>query len=204
MDVTVRPAQISDIPELARVLGIAFADDPIMSWFIPDEVSRPRRAALFFASLTRLQFIEHGGVEVAEDDTGALVGAAVWAPPGHWHTSNGTILRAVPDLMRAFRLRTPKAARMSDRMAAAHPRDPHWYLAFIGTLPSARGRGFGQALMNSRLDRCDAEGAPAYLESSKPDNVPYYERFGFEKRGELDATNGGPLLWPMWRTPINK
>ncbi|NNH68876.1 GNAT family N-acetyltransferase [Nocardia uniformis] len=204
MDVTVRPALTSDIPELGRVLGIAFADDPVMTWSIPDATSRPRRAAIAFATLTRLQFIQHGGVEVAEDDTGAIVGAAVWAPPGQWHTSNATILRAMPHLVRAFGLRTPRAARMSDRMAAAHPRDPHWYLAFIGTLPTARGRGYGRALMSSRLDRCDAEGVPAYLESSKPDNVPYYERFGFEKTGDLDVTKGGPLMWPMWRTPISK
>ena len=30
-----------------------------------------------------------------------------------------------------------------------------------------------QLLVHSRLDRCDAERAPAYLEASKPDLVPY-------------------------------
>ncbi|WP_143860746.1 GNAT family N-acetyltransferase, partial [Nocardia cerradoensis] len=69
----------------------------------------------------------------------------------------------------------------------AHPREPHWYLAVLGTLPGVRGQGYGQALMRSRLDRCDAEGIPAYLESSKPQNVPYYERFGFDVTGTLAA-----------------
>ena len=55
--------------------------------------------------------------------------------------------------------------------------------------------------MSSRLDRCDAEYAPAYLESSNPDNVPYYERFGFEVTGELRLPDGGPSLIPMWRKP---
>lgn len=201
MDVTVRPALISDIPELGRVLGIAFADDPIISWLIPDDASRPRRAAIMFGTLTRRNFLDHGGVEVAEDSTGAMIGAAVWGPPGHWNTSTSTVLRSMPNLARAFRFRLLAAGQLSERIAAAHPREPHWYLAYIGTLPAARGRGAGHALMTSRLDRCDAEGAPAYLESSKSDNVPYYERFGFEKTGDLDATGGGPLLWPMWRTP---
>jgi hypothetical protein len=53
--------------------------------------------------------------------------------------------------------------------------------------------------MASRLDRCDAEHAPAYLESSNPDNVPYYMRFGFEVTGEIQLPNGGPTMWPMWR-----
>ena len=55
--------------------------------------------------------------------------------------------------------------------------------------------------MRSRLDRCDAEHAPAYLESSNPDNVPYYQRFGFEVTGEITLPNGGPTLIPMWRAP---
>ncbi len=67
--------------------------------------------------------------------------------------------------------------------------------------PTVRGTGFGQALMRSRLDRCDAEYAPAYLESSNPDNIPYYERFGFRVTGEIRLPEGGPSLWPMWRQP---
>ncbi|MEV6773319.1 GNAT family N-acetyltransferase [Nocardia sp. NPDC051030] len=201
MDVTVRPALASDIPTLARVLGEAFADDPIIAWLIPNEAARPQRAAVMFGALVRHHFLAQGGVEVALDDTGTMVGAAVWSPPGHWHTSDADSVRMLPNLVRAFRLRLLQAGQMTERMAAAHPQDPHWYLAIIGTLPSTRGRGFGHALLSSRLDLCDAEGAPAYLESSKPENVPYYERFGFEVTGELDATKGGPLLWPMWRSP---
>ncbi|MBL1077054.1 GNAT family N-acetyltransferase [Nocardia sp. 2] len=201
MDLTVRPAQAADIPELGRVLGLAFQDDPIATWLLPDDATRARRNGYMFATLTRHQFLRHGGVEVAVDDAGAMVGAAVWASPGTWHTSQLTTLRCMPALVRAFRGNVMNAAKMSERMAEHHPREPHWYLAFIGTLPSARGKGYGQALLNSRLDRCDAEGVPAYLESSKPDNVPYYERFGFDKSGELDVTEGGPPLWPMWRTP---
>jgi hypothetical protein len=41
-------------------------------------------------------------------------------------------------------------------------------------------------MMQSRLDRVDAERAPApYQESSNPDNMPYYMRFGFEVTGEI-------------------
>jgi hypothetical protein len=53
--------------------------------------------------------------------------------------------------------------------------------------------------MRSRLDRVDAEHAPAYLESSNPVNVPYYQRFGFEITGDITLPNGGPKLIPMWR-----
>ncbi|APA98539.1 GNAT family N-acetyltransferase [Nocardia seriolae] len=201
MGITVRPAQLSDIPELARVLGIAFCDDPIVAWLIRDDATRARRASLLFTAQARHHFIPVGGAEVACNDANSIVGVALWAPPGRWHVDDATTLRQLPSLVRAFRHRLPTVARMAERMMAAHPREPHWYLAAIGTLPGVRGCGYGRALLDSRLERCDAEGLPAYLESSKPANVPYYERFGFETDGTLDATDGGPPLWPMWRTP---
>ena len=51
------------------------------------------------------------------------------------------------------------------------------------------------------LERCDAEGLPAYLESSKERNVPFYRRHGFEVREEIHFGPGGPPMWPMWRAP---
>jgi len=51
-------------------------------------------------------------------------------------------------------------------MKRVHPEEPHWYLAVIGSDPTVRGQA-SAVLMRSRLDRCDAEYCPAYLESTK-------------------------------------
>ncbi|MGF6883509.1 GNAT superfamily N-acetyltransferase [Nocardia sp. GAS34] len=201
MERIVRAATRSDVPELARVLGLAFADDPVIGWLIPDPTTRAERAARLFAAQVRHQFLAAGAVDVAIDDAGAMAGVAVWAPPGIWTPSAWTQLRMLPGLWRGFRGGLATAARLADRMARHHPTEPHWYLAFLGTLPTARGRGFGHALLAPRLEYCDEVGAASYLESSKPENVPYYERFGYESDGELDLTEGGPPMWPMWRAP---
>lgn len=79
----------------------------------------------------------------------------------------------IPAFIRVFAFRSVKARAVREVMKRVHPEEPHWYLAAIGSDPTVRGRGFGQALMRSRLDRCDAEYCPAYLESTKPENVPY-------------------------------
>jgi ribosomal protein S18 acetylase RimI-like enzyme len=84
---------------------------------------------------------------------------------------------------------------------ASHPEESHWYLSTLGTSADARGTGDGKLLLSPRLDRVDAEHAPAYLESSKEANIPYYERFGFEVTGEIVVPNGGSTLWSMWRQP---
>ena len=45
---------------------------------------------------------------------------------------------------------------------------------------------------------CDAQGLPAYLESSHPRNVPLYERHGFEVMGVIQPGDFPPLI-PMLR-----
>ena len=199
MEITVRPVVESAVPELSRVLARAFDDDPMIQWCIPSERGRPRRAALMFEALINHLYLPHGAVDAAFDESGRIVGGAVWLPPGTWDPGAGDSPRMLWSLARAFRLRLVATGRMSVRMNQAHPAEPHWYLAIVGTEPAVRGQGYGQALLRPRLAHCDPPGAPAYLESSKLSKIRYYERYGFELRGELDATAGGPLLWPMWR-----
>jgi hypothetical protein len=53
-------------------------------------------------------------------------------------------------------------------------------------------------LLEPILAHCDADRFPAYLESSKHSNVPFYQRHGFRVIGEL-AIEGGPVIWRMLR-----
>jgi GNAT superfamily N-acetyltransferase len=106
-----------------------------------------------------------------------------------------------PGFLWAFRSRVGASEQLLEVMKEHHPEEPHWYLMLLGSDPTVRGAGFGQALMRSRLDRCDAEHAPAYLENSNPKNEAFYLRSGFDVTGEIQLPDGGPKLWPMWRNP---
>lgn len=198
--IDVRPTRKADIPALARVLGRAFHDDPVMAWVQPDAARRKAALPGLFSALTRHHFLAGRGAEVAVSEDG-IAAAALWDPPGGWQQSPREQLAMLPGVIRAFRGRLAAGRVVTDLMKEHHPEEPHWYLGIIGSDPAVRGSGFGHALMSSRLDRCDAEYAPAYLESSNPDNIPYYQRFGFEVTGELALPEGGPSLWPMWRAP---
>lgn len=199
MPIDVRPARRSDVPALARALGRAFYDDPVMTWMQPDAGRRSAALAGFFGAMTRYHFLSGGGAEVATAESG-IGAAALWDPPGRWHHSSREQVAMLPAVIRAFRGHLGAGRALTEAMQAVHPEEPHWYLAIIGSDPTVRGSGCGHALMRSRLDRCDAEHAPAYLESSNPDNIAYYNRFGFEVTGEIVMPDG-PTLWPMWRQP---
>ena len=197
MPIDVRPARRSDVPALARALGRAFYDDPVMTWLQPDAGRRSAALAGFFGAMTRYHFLTGAGAEVATAESG-IGAAALWDPPGRWHHSSREQVAMLPAVIRAFRGHLGAGRALTEAMQAVHPEEPHWYLAIIGSDPTVRGSGCGHALMRSRLDRCDAEHAPAYLESSNPDNIAYYNRFGFEVTGEIVMPDG-PTLWPMWR-----
>ncbi|MCG5432509.1 GNAT family N-acetyltransferase [Mycobacterium sp. MYCO198283] len=199
-EIAVRPAARADLRALSQVLGRAFFDDPVMRWMMPDDRARAARLPRVFATMTRHHYLGNGGVEVASGPAG-IGAAALWDPPNKWQQTDWQGLRMLPTFLFAMRSRVRRGQLLTETTKKVHPEEPHWYLGVIGSDPTVRGGGYGQALMRSRLDRCDAEGAPAYLESSKPDNVPYYERFGFTVTREIALPEDGPLLWAMWRQP---
>jgi ribosomal protein S18 acetylase RimI-like enzyme len=199
----VREARKSDVRELARTLGRAFFDDPVTTWLIPQDKGRIAKLQRLFGAMTRHHHLSRGGVEVASAGNG-IAAAALWDPPDQWQETQRAQLAMTPTFLRVFGLNSLRGRTLQETMKAAHPEEPHWYLAVIGSDPAVRGRGLGRALMESRLQRCDAEFCPAYLESSKPENVPYYERFGFTVTSEITLPGGGPTLWPMWRQPQSR
>ncbi|MBP1822020.1 GNAT family N-acetyltransferase [Mycobacterium sp. OAE908] len=200
MSIGVRPLGRSDVRGAARVLAKAFYDDPVTSWMLPDDSSRLTALTRAFAPLARHHFLPRAGSEVGVRD-GVVGAATLWDPPGQRKPGLVEQLITTPTMLWAFRSRVPASMRVMELMEKHHPEEPHWYLMLIGSDPAVRGAGFGHALMLSRLDRCDAEGSPAYLENSNPKNESYYLRFGFEIMGEIKLPDGGPPMWPMWRNP---
>jgi GNAT superfamily N-acetyltransferase len=91
--------------------------------------------------------------------------------------------------------------RLMATMESHHPKERHYYLGTVGTDPEWQGRGVGSALLQPVLDHCDEEGLPAYLESSKQQNLPFYHRHGFDITGQIHSPDGAVTLWMMWREP---
>ena len=188
----------ADVDQLAGVLARAFHNDPAFSWAAPNARKRERHGPRYFA-LTLKQYLPKGEVWTTDDRQAV----AIWAPPDKWRTPASAILTVAPTMIRACGRHVVRATSMLNGMEALHKQrvEPHYYLPFIATDPSARGKGHGGALLAQMLDRCDEEGRPAYLESTSVLNQALYHRHGFVALGEQHWPGGGPPWWPMWRSP---
>lgn len=194
----VRTARRGDIATLARVLAAAFETDPFSRWMFGTEDGLCERLETAFRKLLRVAYLRKGHTYTTDD----LAGAAMWAPPGRWKLTVVQQLRLAPSfLLNLGPRRLARAAPAGRAVDRAHPKEPHWYLAVIGVDPGRQRSGIGAALLSPILERADAEGVLAHLETSKASNVPYYERHRFEVTSEFDVPGDGPHMWVMTRRP---
>lgn len=188
-----REARPDERRSVCDVLGRAFLDDPVAEYLFPDVRTRADRYARF-AGLAIDAFGETGLVMTEP----AIRSAAIWQAPGPAPLGFGRRLRVLAKLFGLTRSGIRRAARLGELMSRHHLREPHWYLAVLGTDPDAQRCGLASAILGPVLERCDRERMPAYLESSKAANIPFYAKHGFEVVDELKIPDG-PSLWPMVR-----
>lgn len=174
------------------VITLAFAHDPLARWALPDAVN-------YLAAMP--QFIDafggnglaHGTTHLANGGSGA----AMWLPPG-LQPNEERMIGIMQQYVAGQTLEELLA--VFEGMGKYHPDDPHWYLPLIGVDPAYQCLGIGAAMLRHALQRCDADRALAYLESSNPRNIQLYERHGFEALGVIQV-GGSPQVVPMLRRP---
>jgi GNAT superfamily N-acetyltransferase len=190
-----RIATRADVPALATVLAEAFRTDPIWRWMVEDEARWDAHAARAFGEEVAVK-LKYGHSYTTDD----RAGVALWAPPRTWKGSTGDALRLALPMLRLTGRGVRRGLAVLRASERAHPKGDHWYLAVLGTHPDHQGRGVGSTVLQPVLERCDLDGTGAYLESSKPENVPFYQRHGFAVTDVLHP-GGGPPLTLMWRDP---
>ena len=199
----ISPICPGQIAQAARAMANAFADAPRYTYLLPDASTRYARLPWYWKATIRVAVYSGGIVHVAQESVGdAVLGVTIWTPPerrGHgFLTRLKSGLWAMP-----VRLGVPAWRRrraLGPLLAALSPPHPCWRLDSIGVDPSTQRGGVGTALISHMLPRIDAEGLPAFLDTSQPDNLGYYERFGFRVTAESTLPNGIPL-WGMTRDP---
>jgi GNAT superfamily N-acetyltransferase len=192
-----RPVGPADVPQLARTLARAFEDDPASNWVFPDDARRLELLERGWQLQMEHIWLPHGEGITTTD----LAGAACWLPPG-FHQPVREQLGLLPAVIRGAGRYTPRVLAWLALAEREHPRKPaHWYLPLLGVDPDRQGGGFGAHLLAPVLERCDAGGIPAYLETAKERNLAFYERHGFAVTKQVKLPFRGPPIWLMWREP---
>jgi ribosomal protein S18 acetylase RimI-like enzyme len=188
---TITTATTDRAPALAAVLARTFADDVMVSWPFHDHDVEERAVPLFAALLREYAAL---GI-VIEAEGGA--GVAAWIPPGSDVGLEQVNVVTWPEVVGLTDDGGDRYHRFWGWLESFVPSEPHWMLDMVGVDPTRQGEGIGSALVRYGVERAAADGVPAFLETSKPRNVPYYERFDFRVAHEEDAPGGGPHIWFM-------
>ena len=175
------------------VLGRAFHDDPVATHLFPNPRSRSARWSRF-SGLAIDAMADTAHVLT----TDAVEGAAIWQLPTEAELGWRQNLCLAFGFLGVTGFGARRALRLGDLSARHRIREPHYYLAALGTDPVHQSKGIGSALIEPVLARCERERLPAYLESSKETNVPFYRKHGFEVIETLEIP-GGPTVWSMIR-----
>lgn len=185
------PTSASRLPVFADVVGRAFLDDPMIRWPMAEAPDIQDRVVRFFAAVYG-PFIDSGNIWEAGDGAGF----ANWVPPG-----------GASEALETDEAFTATLTTLSDDGGARYdvlwtwiegriPGDV-WYLDMLAVDPTSQRGGIGTALVRFGLALAADDGADAFLETSVPDNVPYYERFGFRVVDEGEPVPGCPRIWFM-------
>jgi GNAT superfamily N-acetyltransferase len=194
LPVPARVAAPADIDAIVDTLTTAFFNDPLWGPAFPDAGRRAVQAATLwrFSATSALRY----PWTLVTPNTESV---AVWIPPGGTELAPGEESVMASLLVEATGPETAaEILEILDLLDEARPSDPHFYLTLLGTHDDHRGKGLGMGLLAESLERVDALGAPAYLESSNPANIRRYERAGFAPHAELPMPSGH-VVTTMWR-----
>ncbi len=191
----VRPARPREHRDAFALLGHAFHDDPVATYLFPNAASRARRWARL--STLAAESMGHSALLLTTD---GLEGTALWQTPLASELGAFRRLTITARFLALSRAGLTRANRLNALTSRNHPPGPHYYLAALGTDAARRRRGIGSALVRAGLDAADRDRLPAYLESSKATNVPFYQKHGFEVVTELEIEDD-LVVWPMVRPP---
>lgn len=184
-------ASALDRDQSMATLVTAFTADVLIRWLFPDA----HRFLSYFPQFNNYfagSAFDHNSA-YRSDDFGAI---ALWLPPGVGPDEKalGAVIAEGVDGHRQG-----EVFALFEQVKASHPGVAHWYLPVIGVDPLRQDKGYGSALLAHGLAVCDRSHIAAYLEATKPGNIPFYKRFGFEVVKTIQVGSSPPIT-TMFRT----
>jgi GNAT superfamily N-acetyltransferase len=187
----IRPLDGAHHRDAARLITEALLHDPGWLAVGPQRTGHRRFVATRFHRTVLKVTDRYGGPIYGAFRDNELAGVAVTFGPGRYPPPRRSDARYVFPFLGAGPGPIVRGLKTGAVQEQGHPRDEHVYLWFLAVDPERQRAGVGRALLARLIEEAEA---PVYLDTSNPDNVPYYAVNGFEEigRGML------PRSTPMW------
>ncbi len=187
--------ETTEIREAARVLSRGMRDNPLhIAAFGRDPTHRTQ---ILYRLFSKLLAVTDLPMLAARRADGTIVGVLGMSCPASRRPSAAQQLRLLLCLLSNGPRATLRTLRWVGTWAKREPDGRHWHLGPVAVDTGLQGMGVGSRLMEVYCAQVDASGEDAYLETDKPGNVRFYERFGFELVGEQEVL--GIPNWFMLR-----
>lgn len=164
------------------ILTKAFEDNKSVNYIIKQDQSRRRRIKRLMEysfDVCRL----FGEVLLSDDKRACAL--IVW--PEKKRISLKSVLLDIKLMVTCIGLSNIKKALVREaKIKKLQPKEPVYYLWFIGVDPLEQHSGIGSRLLREIIERYAPEQRAICLETSTLRNIPWYQRFGFELYNELD------------------
>jgi ribosomal protein S18 acetylase RimI-like enzyme len=197
--IEIRDLHRNEVSDAIGVLARGMRDNPLhVAAYGEDPDRRLRCHARVVGGFLRVIRAQQ---PIAALEDGVLVGVTGVAPAGSCQPTALQRLRILPTMLGLGPRTMARIGEWFSTWAKHDPDEPHVHLGPLAVDAHLQGRGIGSRIMEEHCRRLDSGGDLGYLETDKPENVRFYERFGYELVGEDDVI--GVRNWFMHRPPPN-
>ncbi len=187
--------------EAAEVLAKAFCNDPLLISILRGLDAEKRFSRLKLVFELTLKTLGPKRLPLAIKQGNQIYGVALVYPPRTYPPSFLSYFYILSNaVLRKGFYGLGRWLKWSRAIRKRHPPEPHYYLEFIGVDPPLQRQGIGSLMLKYIVGLTDREGMSGYLETANPNNLPFYQRFGFERIGE-ERIIGVPI-WLMKRPSL--
>lgn len=164
------------------ILSKSFDDNQSVNYIVKQDSKRPERIKALMDYSFEVCYA-FGEVFLSDDQKAC---ALVLFPDQKRTTLKSMLLDAKLILSCVGIINIQKALSRESKIKNLQPKEPMYYLWFIGVDPQYQHTGAGTKLLNEVIEDSKQRERPIFLETSTLKNLPWYKRFGFNTYNELD------------------
>jgi ribosomal protein S18 acetylase RimI-like enzyme len=178
----VTKAEYTDKSLVVGILSQSFDDNKSVNYLLPQDGQRDQRLRKFMEYSFDVCHL-FGDVFLSDDRKGCTL---ILLPDKKKTNLKSTLL----DLKFIFQSiglsNVKKAISRESEIKKHHPKEPLYYLWFIGVDENEQNKGIGSKLLSEVVEEGRKQNRTVCLETSTVKNLPWYQKFGFEIYKELD------------------